>query len=279
MKLLKSLIFLLSWFVINSAYAAPNYEEIFAGVESCFTLYDLNKGKTVESYNSNRCKERISPCSTFKVALSLIGFDSGILKDENNPKWEYKPEYPAVIASHAKDQIPKSWMNSGPAWYSQILTRKLGIEKFKNYVKKLNYGNMDVSGNPGKNDGLTHAWLDSSLKISADEQVIFLKNLVTGKLPVSKKALEYTKNIMFVDKLPNGWKLYGKSGAATHKNPDGSNKNGKTGFGWFVGFVEKNGQTYVFALNINDKQTATEYAGLRAKAMAKEIITNLEVLK
>jgi beta-lactamase class D len=138
---------------------------------------------------------------------------------------------------------------------------------------------MDVSGNPGKNDGLTHAWLDSSLKISADEQVEFLKKLITNKLPVSKDAIEHTKNVMFLEELPSGWKLYGKSGSATHKNPDGSNKNGKTGFGWFVGFVEKNGQTYVFALNINDKQKATEYAGPRAKAMAKEILTNLEVLK
>jgi len=29
--------------------------------------------------------EQISPCSSFKITLSVIGYDAGILKDENTP--------------------------------------------------------------------------------------------------------------------------------------------------------------------------------------------------
>ncbi|MFN7038700.1 MAG: class D beta-lactamase [Alphaproteobacteria bacterium] len=279
MRLLKLLICSSALLIAFSASAEPSYDKIFAGVEPCFTLYDLNKGKTVESYNSNRCKEQISPCSTFKIPLSLMGFDSGILKDEDTPKWEFKPEYPAVIESHAKDQTPKSWLSNSVVWYSQILTKKLGMEKFKEYVSKFDYGNQDVSGNLGKDDGLTRSWLDSSLKISANEQIEFLKKLITYKLPISKESINHTKNNMFIEEFAGGWKLYGKTGSATHKNPDGSDKNAKTGFGWFVGILEKEDQTYIFALNINDKQKATEYAGPRAKAIAKEIFSNLDILK
>lgn len=31
-----------------------------------------------------------SPASTFKIPLAVIGFESGILKDENNPIWKTK---------------------------------------------------------------------------------------------------------------------------------------------------------------------------------------------
>jgi len=37
--------------------------------------------------------ERISPCSTFKMTLSLMGYDTGILKDENTPIWNFQDGY------------------------------------------------------------------------------------------------------------------------------------------------------------------------------------------
>lgn len=276
MKLLN--IMILSLFMVSNSSAAPNYSDIFANVEPCFTLYDLNQGKTIESFNKDRCNERISPCSTFKIPLSLMGFDSGIFKSEDSPKWDFKPEYNAVIEIHAKDHTPKTWMANSVVWYSQLLTQKLGIDKFTNYVAKLSYGNQDLSGNKGKNDGLTRSWLGSSLKISANEQIEFLRNLKTNNLPVSKAAIKHTENILFVEDLPDGWKLYGKTGSASDTNADGS-KNDDIQIGWFIGFLEKSGQTYIFAINIHDKQKFTEYAGRRAKAMAKEIFASLDVLK
>lgn len=49
---------------------------------ACFALYDLKENKMVEVVNEARCKERFAACSTFKIPLAVMGFDSGILKDE-----------------------------------------------------------------------------------------------------------------------------------------------------------------------------------------------------
>jgi beta-lactamase class D len=61
-----------------------------------------------------------------------------------------------------------------------------------------------VSGNPGKQDGLTLAWINSSLKISPLEQVGFLEKVVRRQLPVTAHAYEMTSRITAIGALPNG---------------------------------------------------------------------------
>ncbi|WP_410526374.1 penicillin-binding transpeptidase domain-containing protein [Rickettsia rhipicephali] len=58
-------------------------------------------------------------------------------------------------------------MKNSCVWYSQIITNKeLGIEKFRDYVTQFDCGNRDISGDKGKNNGLTNAWFSSSLEIA-----------------------------------------------------------------------------------------------------------------
>ncbi|MBA8666596.1 hypothetical protein H1Q59_01655 [Holosporaceae bacterium 'Namur'] len=66
--------------------------------------------------------------------------------------------------------------------------------------------------------------------------------------------------------------------AALQKNKDDSKKEDMW-LCWFIGFLEKPGRTYIFALNILDEQESNKYGGLRAKAMAKEIFESLDALK
>ena len=40
------------------------------------------------------CSQRYAPCSTFKILLSLIGYDTKILQDQRNPVWRFKKGYP-----------------------------------------------------------------------------------------------------------------------------------------------------------------------------------------
>jgi beta-lactamase class D len=56
--------------------------------------------------------------------------------------------------------------------------------------------------------------------------------------------------------------LYGKTGAGT--NPDG-----KWSLGWFVGFLEHAGNTYVFACNITGGK---EPSGKAARAIVENIL-------
>jgi beta-lactamase class D len=157
-------------------------------------------------------------------------------------------------------------MRDSCVWYSQDLTRKLGIDKFKGYLEKFDYGNKDASGDKDENNGLTQSWLESSLQISPQEQVLFLQKFLGSKLGVSDKAYEITKKIIFVQELWGGWKLYGKTG-------------GSALLGWFVGFIEKNGRKIVFASQILDDQKQGS-TGVRARNNAyiqlSSIINELE---
>jgi len=125
-----------------------------------------------------------------------MGFNAGLLKNDLYPEWPYKKEYELYVQVWKYPHNPRTWMRDSCVWYSQVLTQKLGMKQFKGYVDKLYCGNQDVTGDIGAENGLTHAWLSSSLAISPEEQVQFLQRLVNKKLPVSEKSLAMTKNII-----------------------------------------------------------------------------------
>ena len=72
------------------------------------------------------CNKRYAPCSTFKIALSLIGYDARILFNEMHPLWSFQNGYLDFLESWKKDQTPKSWMKNSCVWYSQVLLSSSG---------------------------------------------------------------------------------------------------------------------------------------------------------
>ncbi|MDQ2994071.1 MAG: penicillin-binding transpeptidase domain-containing protein [Pseudomonadota bacterium] len=216
---------------------------------------------------------RFSPASTFKIAISLMGFDAGVLVNSMTPEWPFdKINTSSYNPVCNQAQTPESWMKNSCVWYSQKITTQLGAEKFKNYVTHFDYGNQDITGDAGKNNGLTHSWLGSSLKISALEQATFVQKLIDDRLPVSKQSQSQTRKILSLETLPNGWKLYGKTGT----NPHGSRDKVYQG-GWFVGWIEKGERKIVFAHYFEDKQAESTPVGRRAKAVAKQILMALSI--
>jgi len=189
--------------------------------------------------------ERITPCSTFKIALSLMGFDAGILIDEKTPTWAFQEGYDDFLESWKAPQTPQSWIKNGCVWYSRVLACQLGTDKIQNYLALLDYGNQNMSG------GLTKAWINSSLKISPKEQVDFIKKMIKEELPISSDAIQKTKAILFVDDLPDGWKLFGKTGwGGSITEQDVTTKE----VGWFVGWVERDHTFFPFAYNIRERK-------------------------
>lgn len=216
------------------------------------------------------CKARHSPASTFKIAIALMGYDSEILIDESRPEWPFKEGYVDYIPSWKQAQNPTSWMKYSCVWYSQLLTKQLGMKKFANYAAKFNYGNQDLSGDVGKNNGLTNSWLGSSLQISGLEQTKFLKKLLNDQLPVSQKAHQLTKKILYQEDLGNGWEFYGKTGG-------GGLPSGK--FAWFIGWAspknsDKASQEIIFAHYIEVPSHETGVA-TSAKEQAKYKVIQL----
>lgn len=243
---------------------------VFAADNGCFLVKE--NGRIIQSEGD--CNTRYSPCSSFKIALAVMGYDTGILKDERHPQWPFKPEYEAFLESWKDPQNPTTWMKNSCVWYSQVLTSKLGVEKFQNYVKKFNYGNQDISGDKSQNNGLTHAWLSSSLEISPEEQAVFLDKLLANKLPVSKHAQNVTKHIVYLEDLSHGWRLYGKTGSGFLLNTDRTKKL-ELKHGWFIGWIEKSNKKIIFVHHIVDDKKEENHAGLRAKEQTKQKLLQL----
>lgn len=238
-----------------------NLSHFFNGKIACFILYDPYREKVVAKYNPTRCAEQLPADSTFKIPLSLMVFDQGIINQQSIFIWDRKDR---GLAAWNEDQTPKSWISNSTVWVSQLLTPQLGLNRIHSYLKKFNYGNQDFSG------GITHAWLSSSLKISADEELDFLQNLFKRELPVSEQAMDDTLENMYLETSARGWKLYGKTGTGTHQHLTD---------GWFVGLTTKNNRTYIFVLNFSDlaKPVTSDAGGLRAEALAKTLLSQMNV--
>ncbi|MDZ5762649.1 Class D beta-lactamase C-terminal domain protein [Candidatus Cyrtobacter comes] len=78
-----------------------------------------------------------------------------------------------------------------------------------------------------------------------------------------------TKNILFIEGLKDGWKLYGKTGLGSLLNADRT-KNPDLYHGWFIGWIEKGDRRIIFSNHISDDKKEETFASLRAKADVKE---------
>lgn len=251
--------FLLSSIIFFSLFAQAS--------DNCFIAKE--HGKIVKQ--EGKCDKRHSPFSTFKVALALIGFDSGILHTPQAPLVEFTPEIkksnarwynPDTYRMHlfaSRAQTPETWMKYSIVWYSKYITQKLGTQRFQQYVTQLDYGNRDISGIP-KDDGAS--WIRSTLQISPVEQIAFIEKLTNKSLSVSKQAQENTIKIMKLEIIWDDWQLYGKTG-------------GPMEAGWFVGWVEKGDRLISFAQYIEQPKDSLISGGRTAKEVAKDNLISL----
>jgi beta-lactamase class D len=243
---------------------APYFKDYPTGA---FVLYDLKKGSYLR-HNGARCRERFSPFSTFKIPNSLIGLDTGVIRDaEHVIKWDEK-KYPAhdrdtpPFSTWWQDQTLRTAIKRSVVWYYRELATAVGKPRMQEYVRRLRYGNEDVSG------PINNFWLHDSLEISADEQVEFLRRLYREELPVSKRSMQIVKEIITLEETPD-YKLSGKTGG-------GPLAEGRF-LGWFVGYVETKDDTYFFATEIE----GPTYLAVRDEriALTKRVLAGLGYIR
>lgn len=236
--------------------------------KNCFIAKE--NGKIVKQVGD--ITQRYSPYSTFKIPIALMGFDFGVLKSASEPLIEFTDDIKEKMGDIIKipgllfwnrAHTPATWMQFSVVWYSQEITKHIGFKCFNDYVQKFEYGNLDVSGNPGKGDGLSQAWLNSSLKISVEEQSSFIEKLVQKTLPASRQAQEKTIELIKLEDVWNGWNLYGKTGGRVN--------------GWFIGWIEKGERRIIFAQYIETMNLPVG-AGRLAKELAKDNLVSVILL-
>jgi beta-lactamase class D len=272
-SVVNKLIILMLAISISNIYAktiTKDYSHLFKNYDACFILYSVNKHKVISEYNpSHRCSQRIAPDSTFKIALSLMAFNQGIINQNTVFKWNGEK---GVLPTHDQDQTPLTWLKYSVVWVSQQITPQLGLHRIQRYLADFNYGNQDFSGDAGKNNGLQYAWLSSSLKISALEQLHFLNAMLNNNLPIKKEAIVNTKKNIYQGKLDNGADYYGKTGSGRHGRNERESNPSQLRDGWFVGFIEMGSQQYIFVSNLTDKIPPIDKSDGTSKLYGSEIL-------
>jgi len=254
-------------FIFSTLAAADvDFKKVFGDRTGCFLISDLHTGKTLAEYNPKRCEERFSPCSSFKIAAALMAFEKGILKDENQViKWDgVKRERSGLN----EDQTPMTWMSESVKWVTEWVMPQLGEKTIQQFLDGFAYGNKDFSG------GLKNAWVTSSLKISAREQMAFLARFWKSELSVSQRTTELTKKIIFIKNLGKDSELYGKTGTGCLVGHACLSRPDKM-IGWFVGVIKTNSNAYVFAANASDLKAQGPPAGPRLRETTIEILKQM----
>lgn len=209
------------------------------GVVGTFVLYDPATGRT-SRYNPERAATRFTPASTSKVFNALVFLDQGVVTDPDSLiAWDGVERR---IASWNRDHSLRSGVEVSAVWLFQRLALEVGRDGYADVFSRQPYGNATM-GEP-----LEMAWLDGSLRISADEQVAFLEGLRRGTL-----AFDPAHQATVCDLVPvllpglaqaegDGHRLKAKTGWGL--------RDGQPDLGWLVGWVERPEGDVVFALNV-----------------------------
>jgi len=236
---MKRLFITLIFLFLSQAHASdwqdsPEVATLFrhAGVQGTFVLYDVSADRFIV-HDRVRAETRFIPASTFKILNSLIGLSLGAVKSVDE-----------VLPYGGKPQPIKLWeknmglrdaikISNVPIY--QELARRIGLERMRDNVSRIGFGNGEIG------TVVDTFWLLGPLKISAIEQTQFLTRLAQGKLPFPKDTQAKVREIVQLDQ-GNDWSLYGKTGWTGTKKP---------AIGWWVGWIQKEGRLYSFALNID----------------------------
>lgn len=228
----------------------------------CTLVMDAANGTIL--HEDGDCRSRVTPGSTFKIPLAVIGYDVGILKDAHAPVLSYRPGDPDWGGKNwTRDTDPTDWLAYSVVWYSQRITAALGQTRLTDYATGFAYGNADFSGDAGFDNGLERAWIASSLKVSPIEQARFLRALLGNALPVRPAAMVRTRDI--VERRSAGaWTLHGKTGAAYPRHADRSFDYAR-GWGWYVGWAENGKRQLIFVSLTQDRTRLRGSPGNRTR--------------
>jgi len=217
--------------------AQPNLNTFFVneGLVGSITIYDLKNDKWIYS-DEKDAETRLLPASSFKILNSLIALEVKAIKTNGVLKWDgtNKMFRGKVIASWNSDTDIETAFKNSTIWFYVELSKKIGKKRYKEYLNKINYGNLKLD-----EKGFDF-WNYGDFAVSPKDQINFLLKFYKNELPFSKENMEYVKNIMIQEKNDN-YVLKGKTGWGIRKEQE---------IGWYIGYIEVKNNVYFFATRI-----------------------------
>lgn len=247
--------------LLSAPAANADAESRLAGIDAAFVLRNGTTGETLR-HAPKHAAQRFAPCSTFKIPNTAILLETGAVADLD----ERVPYDPALGISNpvwARDHSLRTGYETSALWVFRSLARKAGADRLAGVLAKMDYGN----GETGNRIRDRPFWVDGTLLVSPDEQVDFLQRLHEGRLGLSARTTQLTREAMVADSGTT-WRLSAKTGAC-RAAAGGVNL-------WYVGYVERRDATHYFALHMRarDCQPLMD----RRVALARAILADFGLL-
>lgn len=236
------------------------------GVDGSIAIFDLKEQRWFVS-DTTGIKIETLPASTFKIINLLIALETQTIKDENEiikwvgstdtVKYGYRPGI-------YHDMSVKEAFELSAGWVFVELAKKIGKEKYKEYLTKSKYGNNDFSQKE------TDFWNFGNFAISPINQVEFLRSLYEERLPFSKRNIDIVKNVMITEQAQD-YTIRAKTGWTRENNLN---------TGWWTGYIETKKGTYFFATRLlqNRKMNRSDFGSCR-KEITKKALKDLRIIE
>lgn len=236
------------------------------GVEGSITLYNYQQKQWIYSDRADARKESL-PASTFKIVNLLIALETGVVKDENEViKWNGQKDTTRYgdRPETYRDLTVKEAFQLSAVWVFIEMAKKIGRDRYADYLKRCHYGNGNLS-EPGDD-----FWNFGPLAISPVNQVEFLIGLYEAKLPFSKRNIDLVKAILLTEQT-DSYRIHAKTGWSRLDGRD---------TGWWVGYLEREGNVYFFATRIGKPRSSYQpNFGACRKEITKDILRQLNAIK
>lgn len=244
------LFFTIAGCTVNNVSIDKGIGEVFASnkVQGTFGMFDNSRG-TFTIYDMERFKAPYSPGSTFNIFNSLVALHIGRIADEKG-----------LIKQDSSISLNDAFNNSSTPHFMS-LARMIGKDTMKRWIDSLKYGNMRIG------NAVDSFWMNDTIRISADEQLGFIKRMYFKQLPIRSSVQESVKKMMIVENNSQYQLAY---------NIAFTQSNGKP-IVWVLGWIEENRHLYPFVLNFTT-ETNTEDKQL-AKKITEDILTHIGFFK
>lgn len=214
-------------FTISSCRDARIYEhkdwaQFYAaeGIKNAGIILRDQSHDAVHYYNLDHDTAHKMPASTFKIMLSLVALELGVVQDD-----KYIIPLNGDSSGRAdwdKDLTLREAFEVSSEPYFKEVARRIGKERLQHFLDTVRYGNQKMG------DSVATCWTDNTLQISADEQVGFVRKMYFNQLPFSERSQRIVRSLMLRENA-NNRKLYYKTGWG---------QNDKEQELWIVGFAE-----------------------------------------
>lgn len=227
------------WPELNQAFETER-------VTGTIALFDSQDG-VLGCSNLKKCQTAVTPASTFKIPHSMVALETGAVEGPDTiMPWNHQT---FTNDDWNQDLTFRDAFRLSCVPCYRAIARKLGDATEQEWLNKLGYGNRSIEG------GVDKFWLGGGLRISALEQIDFLRRFDGDKLPISSRTADLVRDIMTID-VTESYVLRGKTGSALP--PDEPEETL-----WFVGWLELGERRVFFATLLDSHASDVDPLGVR----------------